>query len=268
MDGFINKYVLCKQCKNPETDVTVKDGDIRLDCKACGQRSTVDVRLKLSSFILKQNKKGKKDKSTKKAERKAKKQAQNSENGENGQPSDEGSPDGSNNNSDHPEENGDVGNEAGSDDELTRKINAEAKQLHDVKDDGEIKWTVDVSEAAIKARAQQLPDDLKKSLAVNGNDEEENGDKENTPYNQLGTWLESEIESKGSVNKLDDVDIYKKAQELGIEKKHRTLTVLAQAMFDDSIVKEIDGHAGMLKKVCPSLFVYLLLTLTTPSLMT
>ncbi|KAG4219016.1 hypothetical protein PC116_g32504, partial [Phytophthora cactorum] len=53
LDGFINKFVLCKKCKNPETDVVIKDGRIVLDCKACGQRTDVDLRLKLSGFILK-----------------------------------------------------------------------------------------------------------------------------------------------------------------------------------------------------------------------
>ena len=251
LDGFINRFVLCRQCKNPETDVNIKDGDIRLDCKACGQRSVVDPRLKLSSFILKHapTKKGKKDKSTKKAERKARKQAQSNENGENGHRSDEPSPDGSNHNSDQGDgENGDVDIDAGSDDELTRRINAEAKEMDNVGRDKELKWTVDTSEAAVKARAQQLPDDLKKSLAVNGGDEDEDAEGEDNPYAQLGAWLDNEVKIKGDVTKVDDVDIYKKAQDLGIEKRHRTLTVLAQAIFDENIVKQIDGRAPLLKK--------------------
>ncbi|EER45796.1 eukaryotic translation initiation factor 5 [Histoplasma capsulatum H143] len=70
LDGFIVKFVLCKKCKNPETEVVVKEPRIILDCKACGERSDVDLRQKLSSFILKnQPKKGKKDKSTKKSRR-------------------------------------------------------------------------------------------------------------------------------------------------------------------------------------------------------
>ena len=28
LDGFISKFVLCKKCKNPETDVNIKDGRI------------------------------------------------------------------------------------------------------------------------------------------------------------------------------------------------------------------------------------------------
>ena len=248
LDGFINKFVLCKSCQNPETRVTVKEDNIRLDCIACGHRTNVDPRLKLSGFILKQQpKKGKKDKSTKKADRKARKAAQSNENGENGQNSDELSPNGSKDNSDHGEENGDVDVDAGSDDELTRRINADAKELNHEETD--IKWTVDTSEAAMKARAQNLPDDLKKSLAIDGGEEEEDGDGGDNPYNELGTWIEEEAKAKGGITKVDDVAIYKKAQDLGIEKKHKTLTVLAQGLFDDGIVKQIDARAAMLKKV-------------------
>jgi len=248
LDGFISKFVLCKQCKNPETDVNIKDGTIVLDCKACGQRSNVDLRLKLSSYILKNApRKGKKDKSTKKAERKAKKLAQ-AQNGENGTNSDNGSPDNGSHNSDDADENGDVELETGSDDELTRRINAEAKDLNHVGEEKEIEWTLDTSEEAVNARAKQLSDDLKKSLAINGEDDED-ADGEGNAYTQLGSWIESTAEENGGVTKVDDVEIYKKAKELGIEKKHKTLTVLAQAIFDENIVKEIDSRAAMLKKV-------------------
>lgn len=226
----------------------IKDGSITLDCKACGQRSDVDPRLKLSSFIIKHApKKGKKDKSTKKADRKARKEREAK--GENGHNSgEEGSPNGSGNGSDANDDNGDVELEAGSDDELTRRINAEAKELDDDVEEKEIEWTVDTSAEAQKARAAQLADDLKKQLAVNGDDEEE-GEGEGNPYDTLGGWLEDEAKAHGGVSKVDDVEIYKKAQELGIEKKHKTLAVLAQAMFDDNIVKQIDSRAAMLKKV-------------------
>ncbi|KAK0722861.1 eukaryotic translation initiation factor 5 [Lasiosphaeria miniovina] len=53
LDGFITKFVLCRECKNPETVVNIKDGRILLDCKACGQRSSVEPQLKLTGFILK-----------------------------------------------------------------------------------------------------------------------------------------------------------------------------------------------------------------------
>jgi translation initiation factor 5 len=242
LDGFIAKFVLCKKCKNPETEVVIKDGRILLDCKACGQRSDVDLRLKLSGFILKnQPKKAKKDKAEKKAARKAKENGEVEKNG-NGSPGDSNSEHGSN-------ENGEVAVEAGSDDELTRRIKTEAQELTEpveVKDD---EWTVDMSAEAVKARQQQLPDDLKQKLVLGEDDDEDGEGGGNSVYDQLGSWIISQAEEKGDVSKVDDVDIYVKAKELGIETKHRTLLVLAQTIFDDNIVTQIPKRAPMLKKV-------------------
>lgn len=218
-----------------------------LDCKACGQRSDVDLRLKLSSFILKnQPKKSKKDKADKKARRaKAKENGDTEQNG-NGHG---GSGESNSDNADG--DDGDLALEAGSDDELTRRINAEAKELDqpaEVKDD---EWTVDVSEEAVKARSMDLPDDLKQKLVFDEGDEDGEGEGNgNSAYDQLGSWVISTAEQKsGGVTELDDVDIYVKAKELGIEAKHKTLTVLAQTIFDDNIVTQIPKRASMLKKV-------------------
>jgi len=236
LNGFITKFVLCKECKNPETDVVIKDGHIVLDCKACGKRSDVDLRLKLSGFILKnQPKKGaKKDKAAKKAAREAK------QNG-NGDAKDNGNGD---SNSDNGSGDGDLAIEANSDDEMTRQAE-ELDAPREFKDD---EWTVDMSAEAVKARQQQLPDDLKQKLVLGGgdDDDEEGG---NSSYDQLGSWIISEAGEKGGVDKLDDVEIYLKAKELGIESKHRTLLVLMQTIFTDDIAKQIPKRAGMLKKV-------------------
>ncbi|KAI9659409.1 MAG: hypothetical protein M1821_001667 [Bathelium mastoideum] len=258
LDGFINRFVLCKKCKNPETDVNIKDGRISLDCKACGQRSDVDGRLKLSSFILKnQPKKGKKDKSTKKAERRARKEAEaNGDhddangNGSGGSPGESGS--------DHADDNGDVELDAGSDDELTRRIAADAKDIDESTNTKEVEWSVDTSEAAVKARQNDLPDELKRTLVISnggdaaaladGDDDEGLGGT-NTAYDQLGSWIGTAATEAGGVAQVSDVDIYRKAQELGIERKHRTLTVLAQTIFDDGIVKQIPERAAMLRKM-------------------
>ena len=257
LDGFISKFVLCKKCKNPETDVVIKDGHIVLDCKACGQRSDVDLRLKLSSFILKnQPKKGKKDKSEKRARRaKAKENGDTEQNG-NGHVGSNGS------NSDNAEdEEGDMGIEAGSDDELTRRINAEAKDLDSTTDIKDEEWAVDVSEEAVKARAKELPEDLKQKLAFDEDDDGEGEAAGNSSYDQLGSWVISSAEEKsGGVGDLEDVEIYVKAKELGIEQKHKTLTVLAQTIFDENIVEQIPKRAGMLKKVGPPPFSHVDLT--------
>jgi translation initiation factor 5 len=243
LDGFISKFVLCKKCKNPETDVHIKDGRILLDCKACGQRTEVDLRLKLSGFMLKNvPKKTKKDKAERRAARKAKQNGKGD--------ADQGS--GGDDGSDQASPTADDKGAESDDDALTRKIKAEAQGLEnkqvEVKDD---EWAVDMSEEAVKARQQQLPGEFKQKLVLNGDDEDEEGEGGgNTVYDQLGTWIQEQAEAKGGINNVDDIDIYVKAKELGIESKHRTVLVLVQTIFDQNICAQIAKRAPMLKRVC------------------
>lgn len=229
----------------------VKDGLIKLDCKACGQISQVDIRLKLSSFILKnQPKKGKKDKTTKKAERRARKagKAEEDDVSQNG-----GSPGDSA--SDHGDADGDdYGIPAGSDDEITRQIEDGALDLEDEPEEKEVQWATDFSADAVKSRAEVLPEDLKRA-AINPAafaEDGEDGEGGSSVYDEFGKWILDSAAEKGSVDKIESVEVYVKAKELGIEAKHRTLTVLAQTLFDDKIVKQIDGRAAMLKKMITS----------------
>nr|GMD76174.1 probable eukaryotic translation initiation factor 5-1 [Ipomoea batatas] len=75
LETFIKKYVQCYGCGNPETEVLItKSQMIQLKCAACGFISDVDMRDKLTTFILKnppEQKKGSKDK---KAMRRAEKE--------------------------------------------------------------------------------------------------------------------------------------------------------------------------------------------------
>ncbi|KAI0392566.1 domain found in IF2B/IF5-domain-containing protein [Xylariaceae sp. FL0594] len=253
LDGFINKFVLCKKCKNPETVVQIKDGHILLDCKACGQRTDVDLRHKLSGFILKNQPKkgGKKDKAERKAARKAKQQAQQNGNGNaNGNGSGgENSENGSNENDDD-EENG-----AGSDDEFTRKITADAQVIDSPVEVDDVEWAVDMSEKAVKARQNQLPDQFRQKLVLNGGGDDEDEDGEgggNTVYDALGDWIQEEATKAGSINKVDDVQVYLKAKELGIESKHKTVLVLVQTLFDENVLTQIPKRAGLLKQMVTS----------------
>jgi translation initiation factor 5 len=244
LDGFINKFVLCKHCMNPETDVHIKDERIILDCKACGRRSDVDIRHKLSGFILKnQPKKGKKDKAERKAARKAKQQNGNAANGTNGHGS--GGEDGSENGSNENDEN-----RGDSDDEF-QKMQAEAAEV-DADEEGETEWAVDMSEEAVKARQAQLPGEFKQKLNIGDDDDEEGEGSGNTIYDELGNWIQQEVEEKGSVDKVDSVNIFLKAKELGIEHKHRTVLVLVQTIFDKNIVAQIGSRAAMLKQIVTS----------------
>ncbi|RYP04751.1 hypothetical protein DL765_010087 [Monosporascus sp. GIB2] len=253
LDGFINKFVLCKKCKNPETDVVIKDGRILLDCKACGQRTEVDLRLKLSGFILKNQprKGGKKDKAERRAAKKAKQQQQQNGNKENGHGSggDDNSENGSNSTGDKNSDEGD----AGSDDEFTRKITADAQVIDaptEVKDD---EWAVDMSEKAVKARQNQLPNEFRQKLVLGGGeDEDEDEGGGNTAYDALGDWVQEEATKAGSIDKVDGIQVYIKAKELGIETKHKTVLVLAQTLFNENVITQIPKRAGIFKQLTTS----------------
>lgn len=255
LDVFIKKFVLCHKCKNPETRVEIKDDRITLDCKACGVRSAVDLRHKLSGFILKTqatSKKTKKDKAERRAARIAKQNGQANGNGSDDEEKSDNSADKENGDSGSADGDNGNGNDIASDDDaFTRKIKAEAQELK--KEEKEVKdheWAVDMSEEAVKARQQQLPGEFKQKLVLNGDDEDEEAEGGNSVYDQLAEWIEEQAAAKGSLAKVEDVDVYLKAKDLGIESKHRTVLVLACTLFDQNIIDQIPKRAGLLKKVC------------------
>lgn len=54
LDVFIDKFLLCGTCRNPETTMEiVKNGNIQMRCMACGETTAVDMRHRLSAFIQK-----------------------------------------------------------------------------------------------------------------------------------------------------------------------------------------------------------------------
>lgn len=72
LENFIKKYVQCYGCGNPETEIIItKTQMITLKCAACGFISDVDMRDKLTTFILKNPPEAKKGGKDKKAMRRA-----------------------------------------------------------------------------------------------------------------------------------------------------------------------------------------------------
>ncbi|CAO3687754.1 unnamed protein product [Umbelopsis vinacea] len=219
LDGFIQKFVLCPSCQNPETDLLItKNDDIEMDCKACGARNPGDMRHKLASFIIKNppesaSKKGKK-------QRKAA-TAQTNGTDENG----------------IPETNMEEMDEAaGSDDDIiTQRINKEAAglKLESTMDDD---WSVDTSEEAVAARMKELS--VKASLL--GDDDEEDDGADNK-YNQFGQWLEENKEAS-------DADITAKAEELGVLGKYKVCQVLVQCIFNENVSTQIPKRVKLLRK--------------------
>jgi translation initiation factor 5 len=227
LDDFIAKFVLCGSCKNPETDLKImKDGMILRDCKACGKRSDVDMRHKLTTFITK-NPPPKKAKGAKGAGKAAGQSVE--------------------------AQGGDDDDAKSDEDDFTAKINADAKDMpkaNEAEDDADdVQWSVDTSDEAVKARAAAaLASSLKANLVLGDDDEGE--DDENSPYNQFGTWLLAN-RTGGSEGRTDlaSAEVYKKAVELGIEKKHKAVQVLIQGLISEDAAKDVEKYGAVIVKV-------------------
>lgn len=225
LDGFILKFVLCPKCRNPETQIQIKDKNILLrNCQACGNIADIDPRHKLSSYILKNPPDGAK------GGKKGKKSATATANVVGGGKSISDIASGQ-------------ANEDGlqplatedDDDALTKKINAEAAALgNDTIEVNDDDWAVDMSKEAIEARAREL-----EALSLNDGQ---------SKFNDLGEWLLNT--GKDSKDDLpSDVEIYKKIAELDIIESPETIQVLAQVLFDDDILEQIEEHLGLLAKL-------------------
>ena len=234
---FIDKFVLCPHCKNPETELYIsgsgKREKIYRDCKACGHRQDVDMTHKLTTFILK-NPPANARKATGKKTKAEKAAAKNGSSS----PKDE-----------KDEDDGAV--EAGSDDELTKTIvsgAADIKLDEDDKDedDGKGGWSIDTSAEAVRQRQKTLQAGVQ-SLLQN-EDDDENGEAEDSPYTAFEAWVASEARD-GSAS---DIEIYKKATELGLEKKYKVLQFLVQGLFTPTTIvspEEVGKHAALFKKL-------------------
>lgn len=223
LDGFIIKFVLCGSCKNPETEINItKDNDLVRDCKACGKRTPMDLRHKLSSFILKNPPENVKDGSKKK-----KKAATASANVRGGGVSISDIAQGKSQAGAGEEAENDADSD---DDELARQINAAASNLEkiEVKDED---WAVDMSEEAIRARAKELQ----------GADDEVSAELSN--LEEFGQWVLGEEELPS------DVELYKKIVEMELLDDPKIAAVLAQVIFDEDIVSDIADHAPFLQKL-------------------
>ena len=231
LDIFIRKFVLCEACDNPETVLKVnnKRGILSASCKACGHSFTLDMRHKLTTFILKvrflkkkirqieftifffQNPPDQKLNAqgtslTERKDKKSKRKQEQSENTENEQ---------SNN-----------GN--------NETINEE--------DDDDDNWTVDVSEAAQKERMKELSMGVK-SLAVDDDIEKSENDRLNIFFEYVKKKLD-----KGALDVNDEKEILKEAERLEVTNK--APIVLCEVIFGPKIVAQIKSHKRLLLRFC------------------
>ncbi|CDS35926.1 Eukaryotic translation initiation factor 5 [Echinococcus multilocularis] len=199
--GFINKFVLCSNCGNPETtlQVKVKAGVVNTICTACGNRGQLDPRHRLTQFIIK-NPPGDESAATEKRGKKVKKM----KNGKDQQPED------------------DDQSPAGDD----------FRNSQSLSEDEDVDWGEDTTEEAQKRRLAELSD-MARNLTVNADIEKTETERANmffkliTQYKQAGDAV-----SRGQ-------ELRNEAQRLNLG--NRSVLIVAEVLLSDpkTIVTDI-----------------------------
>lgn len=205
LDGFIEKFVLCPDCDNPETDLLVEARKERIGqkCKACGYNGYIHMQHRLITFICKNppNESGTPSKKEKKGGRKDKQKGQ--QNGET-------SP------THNPMQPGENGIE-----------NPDFKNAAAAADDD---WSVDTSDAAVQERMGTLTSGVK-GLALTNDTEKPQEERFNIFYNFVKKRKET------SIDKSVIGEIVAEADRLDI--KDKGVLALSEVLFDKNMLEEI-----------------------------
>ncbi|CAN1228366.1 Eukaryotic translation initiation factor 5 [Linum perenne] len=139
LENFIKKYVQCYGCGNPETEIVItKSQMLQLKCAACGFVSDVDMRDKLTTFILKNPPESKKGSKDKKAMRRAEKERMKEDGAV--------------------KAGGTKKKASGSDEERVSPTQSqvdEKEEQDDEDDDDDVQWHTDTSAEAARLRIQE-----------------------------------------------------------------------------------------------------------------
>lgn len=230
-----SQFVLCGSCKNPETFyIITKSEDVVRDCKACGARSDVDPRHKLTTYIVKNPPPApKKVKGLKTGA-----ETSTAANAEAIMGISSGGP------------NVGGGEEDGADGQANAEVDeSEIPDVMDRPEGDDDDWAVDVSPEAVKAREAELSKQLKNSMILGGQDAEDDDD-EGDAYGEFKAWI---VATKADGGALTSETILGKAQELGIAKKHKAVLVVSEALFGENADKDIPKYGKLFRTVSPFL---------------
>ena len=226
LDTFIEKFVLCPSCKNPETDLVIlgkaKHEDIERDCKACGRHNGVDMRHKLITYIIKNP--PKKDKGSKL--RKAATAEANI-----------GGP-----------LVFDAAAEDGDEDDMGGLGQIPAVPTSGTDIDAALgKTEAMMPESPVAPSSETFAaDHVNGSMArkLNGVslDDEDEDDAADSPYAILGTWLEEH-------RTASDAEIVAQIKELGVMGKHKVLVNVGEKLFTDKVDEEVKKRSIFLQAV-------------------
>ncbi|KAH0553833.1 eukaryotic translation initiation factor 5 [Cotesia glomerata] len=221
LDGFIRKYVLCPACDNPETEliVSAKKGTISQGCKACGHHGLLESNHKLNTYILKNppslNPAAQGSSLTEGKRGKRSKKVNGDSNGDRS-----GSPD----------------NDTSSTDIVVEapEIISEDKKSND--DGVDVKWAVDVSDEAVRARLQDLTEGAK-GMTIS-----EDLDKSEKERMDIFYKL---VKTRRDAGQLDNhKELLTEAERLEI--KTKAPLVLAELLFDQGIAAQVKKYRVLL----------------------
>lgn len=217
LDGFIRKFVLCPECDNPETVLSVqpKKNTLSQSCKACGYNGLIKGGHRLITYIIKNPPtvnpaaQGASLTTGKRAKR-GKKDANGGDSPQNG--SDEG--------------------------EWNSSTNG--KKIEDDEDDD---WSVDVSAEAVRARQLADLSEGVKSLALTDDAEKPEKDRMDLFYKFL------QVKMNG-VSKLDELDKELLGEAERLDVRAKSALVLAELLFDQNIIQQVKTHRKILLRFC------------------
>ncbi|EDV92172.1 eukaryotic translation initiation factor 5 [Drosophila grimshawi] len=229
LDGFIRKFVLCPECDNPETNLSVsaKNQTISQSCKACGFHGLLKVNHKVNTYIVKNPPSlnpADKAPSLTEGKRSKRTQKQKHENS-----------DGSISNNSMANNSGgesDGGNGTNHASQTEAEISAAIPEKNINEDDDDGGWSVDVSKEAIRARLQDLTDGAK-GMTISD-------DYDKTEKERIDIFYEL-VKSKRDNKQLNDVPTHK---ELMIEAERLDIVnkaplVLAELLFTENIINDV-----------------------------
>ncbi|GFQ06464.1 eukaryotic translation initiation factor 5 [Phtheirospermum japonicum] len=250
LENFIKKYVQCYGCGNPETEVLItKNQMVQLKCAACGFLSDVDMRDKLTSFILKNPPEAKKGSKDKKAMRRAEKERLKE-----GEAADEeqkklkkdvkkkgSSKDGASK----------AKKKAGSSDEEHNsppRRQAVEKVEDEEDDDDDIEWQTDTSLEAAKKRIQEQLTSVTADMVMLSTDEKEKkpkaADRAHTNHEKLFEEIKERLEKGIKANEFQSF-----LQSLSSGSAQEVMTALYEALVDGvekGFAKEVIKKKGYL----------------------
>lgn len=215
LDGFIEKFVLCPSCENPETNLAVHKGErISQDCIACGYNGIINMQHRLITYIVKNppgvDTAGTPSKKDKKERRKEK---------QNRQRNGETSPT-------HTSANHTNG---------TKSKTPVKKDEHDDFDDDD--WCVDTSEEAVMSRMEDLSSGVK-GLAMSNDLERSQEERFNIFYRF--------VENKKKSNEIVGSDKELVSEAVRLDIKDKAVLALAEVLFDQNILQQIPKYRVLL----------------------